>query len=97
MAAFISIFTFGGCEKFPDGQGELVVIVHSEDSGNLEIFPYTPEYVPGMEPVTSSELSRGMNEITFVLNAGNYLVSNGNNADMRAVQVVAGESVTVRF
>lgn len=97
-AVFISALTFGGCEKFPDGQGELVVVMYNSDGRkSLEVFPYTPEYVPGMEPVATAALSDGSNEVTFSLNAGNYLVSYGNKADLKAVQVVAGASITVRF
>ena len=98
IAAFFAVLTLGSCEKFPDGQGELVVVMYnSEGWTNLEVFPYTPEYVPGMEPVATAELSDGSNEIAFTLNAGNYSVFYGNSADLKAAQVVAGESVTVRF
>lgn len=98
IAAFISVVSLGSCEKFPEGQGELVVVMYNFDGWkNLEVFPYTPEYVPGMEPVATEELSDGSNEVAFTLNAGNYSVSYGNKADLKAAQVVAGESVTVRF
>ena len=98
IAAFCAVLTFAGCEKFPDGQGELVVVMYNSDGWtSLEVFPYTPEYVPSMEPVATAELSDGSNEIAFTLNAGNYSVFYGNSADLKAAQVVAGESVTVRF
>lgn len=98
IVVFCAVLTFAGCEKFPDGQGELVVVMYNADGWtSLEVFPYTPEYVPGMEPVATAELSDGSNEIAFTLNAGNYSVSYGNRADLKAAQVVAGESVTVRF
>lgn len=94
IAALIAVLSIGGCEKFPGSQGELVVVMYNSDGWkNLEVFPYTPEYVPGMEPVATSELNEGHNEIPFTLNAGDYLVSYGNKADVKAVQVVAGESV----
>lgn len=98
ITTFTAVLSLAGCEKFPEGQGELVVVMYNSDGWkNLEVFPYTPEYVPGMKPVATAELSNGSNEVTFTLNAGNYSLSYGNKADLKAAQVVAGESVTVRF
>ena len=88
----------GSCKKMPDGQGELVVVMYNSDGWtSLDVFPYTPEYVPGMEPIASSELKDGRNVITFTLNVGNYSVYYGNRSDLKAAQVLEGESVKIQF
>lgn len=98
IAALAVAILSAGCEKFPDGQGELVVVIYNSDnSENVEVFPYTTEYVSGLDPIASAELVKGSNEIRFTLNAGNYSVYYSSGVGMRAVQVVAGESVTLKF
>ena len=50
--AAVSFLSLGSCKKMPDGQGELVVVMYNSDGWtSLDVFPYTPEYVPGMEPI----------------------------------------------
>lgn len=96
--AAVSFLSLGSCKKMPDGQGELVVVMYNSDGWtSLDVFPYTPEYVPGMEPIASSELKDGRNVITFTLNVGNYSVYYGNRSDLKAAQVLEGESVKIEF
>ena len=96
--AAVSFLSLVSCKKMPDGQGELVVVMYNSDGWtSLDVFPYTPEYVPGMEPIASSELKDGRNVITFTLNVGNYSVYYGNRSDLKAAQVLEGESVKIQF
>lgn len=90
MAVIVCLSLFG-CEKFPEGQGELIVKVNSTGRYRVVVKPSDG----GPSIARSDVLTEGWNTVSFTLNAGNYIVSSGNSPIEYGVQVVEGESVTL--
>lgn len=94
----VAALSYCSCEKMPAGQGELVIIVFNyDDWPTVNVLPYSTGTATNPPPVASAELHKGRNEITFNLNAGNYLVYCGNRVNDKGVQVVEGETVELYF
>ncbi|MBO8445212.1 MAG: hypothetical protein IAC23_05920 [Bacteroidetes bacterium] len=94
MSVLAALF-LSGCEKIPNGQGELIVCVNNTKEGSVIcISPYS-DNGPGPAIVTSKGMRTGSIRETFVLNVGNYMVYCGIRANCKAVQIVEGETVTV--
>lgn len=90
MAVILCLSLFG-CEKFPEGQGELIVKVDNSGSNRVVVQPSDG----GPSIARSDILKEGWNTVSFTLNAGNYIVYSGNSPVKYGVQVVEGESVTL--
>lgn len=85
-------FSLSGCDKYPEGQGELIVKVKNAGTGNRVVVSPSDG---GPSIAKSGTLQEGWNTVSFTLNAGNYIVSSGNSPAKEGVQVVENESVTI--
>ncbi len=89
--AIIVCLSLLGCEKFPEGQGELIVKVDNSGKNRVVVQPSDG----GPSIARSDILKEGWNTVSFTLNAGNYIVHSGNSPAKYGAQVVEGESVTI--
>lgn len=96
-----AMFVLDGCSKLAGdgGTGKLTVYVYdpSEDK-EISVYPY--DHDMDMEPIASETIKHGKGRtVSFTLISGNYVVYCGavNSANDQAVQVQAGEEVTIYF
>lgn len=97
VAAMMSLT---GCERTLDIQGTLDVTVWHYGSGSAEvnIYPYSSTYsvTSGVPALVTVALQSGKNELSFGLNAGDYLVTCTDNS-IQAAQVSPGETTLITF
>lgn len=96
VIAAASMFALNGCIELSNGTGVLTVCVYDPMFDyDVEVFPYTL----GLEndsPIAYDSVRKGRyNEVSFTLNAGDYIVYCGGY--YQAVQVQEGDEVTIYF
>ena len=96
VIAAASLITLNGCIDISGGTGVLTVCVYDPRyDTEIEIYPYAM----GLEndaPIAYESVKRDRyNEVSFTLNAGDYIVYCG--LYYQAVQVQAGDQVTIYF
>ena len=96
LIAAASMFMLNGCIELSNGTGVLNVYVYEPMYDyEVEIYPYCMGY-ENDAPIAYETIRKGRNrEVSFTLNAGDYIVYCGMS--YQAVQVQAGDEVTVYF
>jgi len=94
--AAASMFMLNGCIDLSNGTGVLTVCVYDINyDTDIEVYPYAM----GMEndaPIAYETVRKGRDrEVSFTLNAGDYIVYCG--LYYQAVQVQEGEEITIYF
>lgn len=88
-----------GCSKMGRGQGRLTVTT-PEQTKDVEIwvspYSYFDDWLSVPKPVAEQTLPLGVREVSFVLNAGNYLISYGGMFPI-AAQVHEGQETVAHF
>lgn len=87
-----------GCSKdeFGSGRGKLTVTLKSEQTTwdvPVSVYPYCSEK---NRPIMEAVIKKRQTSVSFILNAGDYLISVPNDTP-KAVQVQSGQEVSIEF